>query len=36
MVFATQQVLRDKLRMFHHPMSKDEADRILQRVFSEP
>ena len=36
MVFATQQVLRDKLRMFHHPMSKDQADRILQEVFPEP
>ena len=36
MVFATQQVLRDKLRMFHNPMSRQEADRILQEVFPEP
>ena len=36
MVFATQQVLRDKLRMFHHPMSKSEADQILREVFPEP
>src|SRR6266487_4074166 len=27
MVFATQQVLRDKLQMFHNPMSEAEADR---------
>src|SRR6266404_303968 len=26
MVFATQQVLRDKLRMFHNPMTQEEAD----------
>ena len=36
MVFATQQVLRDKLRMFHNPMSQQDADRILQEVFPEP
>jgi len=36
MVFATQQLLRDKLRMFHHPMSKQQADRILREVFPEP
>ena len=36
MVFATQQVLRDKLRMFHHPMDQAEADHILAEVFPEP
>jgi len=36
MVFATQQILRDKLRMFHNPISQEEADRILQEVFPEP
>jgi hypothetical protein len=36
MVFATQQVLRDKLRMFSNPMSEQEADRILKEVFPEP
>ncbi len=35
MVSATQQVLLDKLRRFHHPMSKDQADRILLEVFPE-
>ena len=35
MVFATQQVLRDKLQMFHNPMPKETADRILQEVFPE-
>jgi len=35
MVFATQQVLRDKRQMFHNPMSEAEADRILQEVFPE-
>ena len=35
MVFATQQVLRDKLQMFHDPMSEAEADLILQEVFPE-
>src|SRR5690348_10240123 len=32
MIFATQQALRDSLRMFHHPMEKAKADRILQEV----
>src|SRR5258705_6653868 len=36
MVFATQQVLRDKLRMFNNPMSQEDADRILKEVFPEP
>ena len=36
MVFAKQQVLRDKLRMFHNPMTQEEADRILKEVFPEP
>jgi hypothetical protein len=35
MIFATQQALRDSLRMFHHPMPKAEADRILKEVFPE-
>ncbi len=35
MVSATQRVLRDKLRMFHHPMPKEEAERILKEVFPE-
>src|SRR6266550_1472673 len=30
MVNATQRVLRDKLRMFHHPMPKEEVERILK------
>ena len=34
-VFATQQVLRDKLLMFHHPMSEAEANQFLQEVFPE-
>jgi hypothetical protein len=35
MVFATQQVLRDKLQMFHNPMSEEDADKLLQEVFPE-
>ena len=35
MVTASQEVLRNKLRMFHHPMSKEEADKILAEVFPE-
>src|SRR2546430_1680220 len=35
MIFATQQALRDSLRMFHNPMPKEGADRILQEVFPE-
>ena len=35
MVTATQEVLRNKLRMFHNPMSREESDRILKEVFPE-
>jgi hypothetical protein len=36
MVTASQEVLRNKLRMFHRPrMSKEESDRILAEVFPE-
>jgi hypothetical protein len=32
-VTASQEVLRNKLRMFHHPVGSDEADKILSEVF---
>src|SRR5258708_37037349 len=35
LIEANQHILRDKLRMFHSPMSHEEADRILQEVFPE-
>ena len=39
MVFATQQILRDKLRIFHHPVTGEEGARLeqlLKEVFPEP
>jgi hypothetical protein len=39
MVATTQSILRDKLRMFHHKVSPEEAQRLeqlLQEVFPEP
>ena len=36
MVTATQEVLRNKLRMFHQPMAPEQAEAILKEVFSEP
>jgi hypothetical protein len=36
MVAATQEVLRNKLLMFHDPMPTEEADAILKEVFPEP
>jgi len=35
MVTATQEVLRHKLRMFHHPMPREKAEAILREVFAE-
>ncbi len=35
MVEANQHILRDKLRMFHSSMSREEAERILREVFPE-
>jgi hypothetical protein len=35
-ISATQNVLRDKLRMFHRPMPREQADLILREVFPEP
>jgi hypothetical protein len=35
-VHANLWVLREKFQMYHNPMSKEEADRILQEVFPEP
>jgi hypothetical protein len=32
-VTSSQEVLRNKLRMFHHPVSREEADKILSEVF---
>ena len=34
MVTATQEVLRNKLRMFHQPMAPEQAEAILKEVFS--
>jgi hypothetical protein len=36
MIMATQRTLWDKLRMFHQPMPKEEAERILREAFPEP
>jgi hypothetical protein len=33
MVNASQEVLRNKLRMFHQPMDSEEAEKILAEVF---
>ena len=33
MVTASQEVLRNKLRMFHQPMGDEEAGKILAEVF---
>jgi len=35
MVHANQFILREKFQMFHNPMSKADADRILKEVFPE-
>lgn len=35
MVEATQQILADKLRMFHNPITETEAEKILGEVFPE-
>jgi len=35
-VMATQEVLRNKLRMFHQPMAPDAAEGLLKEVFPEP
>lgn len=32
-VTASLEVLRNKLRMFHHAMTREEADKILAEVF---
>ena len=36
MVAATQEVLRNKLLMFHHPMPAQQAEQLLKEVFPEP
>jgi len=33
MVTSSQEVLRNKLRMFHQPMGDDETEKILAEVF---
>jgi len=33
---ATQEVLRNKLLMFHHPMPAQQAEQLLKEVFPEP
>ena len=35
LVHATQWVFREKFRMFHNPMPKEEAERLLAEVFPE-
>jgi hypothetical protein len=35
MVHANQFTLREKFQMFHNPMSREEADKILKEVFPE-
>jgi hypothetical protein len=32
---ATMEALRDKLRMYHNSMTREQADRILKEVFPE-
>ena len=36
MVTATQEVLRNKLKMFHEVMEPDRAEAILKEAFPEP
>jgi len=35
MIRANMEALRDKLRMYHSSMSREQADRILEEVFPE-
>jgi hypothetical protein len=36
MIRANMETLRDKLRMYHSSMSREQADLILKEVFPEP
>ncbi len=36
LVHANQFIFREKFQMFHNPMSREQAERILQEFFPEP